>query len=285
MLGVFDVLSYGYDAVGNRTSHRKCDGSVLAYVYDDMNRVIRKVVPERAGLTAAQTRDVHYDYGHALGLQTKARFDGLDGEGVSAWYDGFGRPVTTLIAMGGHYRYLEHSYDAAGNRTGFAFVNPGYVQFGFVYDGLGRMIQAHEHKPPGSLDDLIVRYWYNPMGSRQAAVRGANSGGFSTTWYRDALGRPEILANDLPWPGADLTVELAWNPASQIVRRSVSNDERAGRSGRGRRLRRPGAGAPRGRAYRPAGRRARAGRPAGRDRRRGRRRRPRRAGCLRFAGR
>jgi hypothetical protein len=41
-----------------------------------------KIVPERAGLTAAQTRDVHYD-SDLRGLQTRARFDSLAGEGVT----------------------------------------------------------------------------------------------------------------------------------------------------------------------------------------------------------
>jgi hypothetical protein len=45
---------------------------VLTYQYDALNRVIRKTVPERSGLTAAQTRDDYYDY-DAMGLQTKAR--------------------------------------------------------------------------------------------------------------------------------------------------------------------------------------------------------------------
>ena len=69
-----DYEEYGYDAAGNRTSLRKRDGSVLTYSYDNLNRMILKIVPERAGLTAAQTRDVHYGY-DLRGLQTFARFD------------------------------------------------------------------------------------------------------------------------------------------------------------------------------------------------------------------
>ena len=85
-----DYEQYRYDPNGNRTSLRKRDGSVLAFHYDALNRMTAKIVPERAGLTAAQTRDVHYDY-DLRGLQTKARFDSLGGEGVTTAYDGFGR--------------------------------------------------------------------------------------------------------------------------------------------------------------------------------------------------
>ena len=45
-----DYEEYGYDAAGNRLTHRKRDGSVLAFQYDNLNRLIRKTVPERAGL-------------------------------------------------------------------------------------------------------------------------------------------------------------------------------------------------------------------------------------------
>ena len=45
-----DYEQYGYDAVGNRTSLRKRDGSTLTYSYDALNRNTVKVVPERAGL-------------------------------------------------------------------------------------------------------------------------------------------------------------------------------------------------------------------------------------------
>lgn len=82
LVNAADYEEYGYDPVGNRKTFRKRDGSTLAYDYDNLDRVIRKIVPERPGLTAAQTRDVHYDYDNALGLQIMARFDGLDGEGV-----------------------------------------------------------------------------------------------------------------------------------------------------------------------------------------------------------
>src|SRR3954466_4093666 len=103
-----DYEEYGYDLAGNRTSFRKRDGSTLTYVYDALNRVVAKIVPERAGLTAAQTRDVYYDYNHALGLMTKARFDALDGYGVTNYYDEFGQPTTTLLAMDGNYRYTSY---------------------------------------------------------------------------------------------------------------------------------------------------------------------------------
>ena len=175
-----DYEEYGYDRVGNRTSLRKRDGSTLIYVYDDLNRVIRKIVPERAGLSAAQTRDVYYDYNHALGLQTRARFDGLDGEGVTNWYDAFGQAVTTLSTTGGQPRYLTRYWDDAGNLHSLG--HPGGAAFVSDHDALGRVTATYEHRSPASVDDYLIRYWYDPAGSRSAAVRGAGSGGFTTVY-------------------------------------------------------------------------------------------------------
>jgi RHS repeat-associated protein len=217
-----DYEEYGYDPVGNRTKLRKRDGSELTYQHDNLDRVIRKTVPERSGLTAAQTRDVYYDYNHALGLQTKARFDNLDGYGVTNYYDAFGQPTTVLLNMDGAYRYTSYSYDDAGNLA--RLTHPDGAAFAYGYDALGRMTQVSEHRVVPSLDDLIVRYWYNAAGSRHSAVRGAGTGGFYTIFYRDPLERPSVVANDLPAAGNDMVIELAYNPAGQIASRSVSND-------------------------------------------------------------
>jgi YD repeat-containing protein len=196
-----DYEEYGYDADSNRTSLRKRDGSVLTFDYDALGRMVRKIVPERAGLTAAQTRDVYYEY-DLRGLQTKARFDALDGEGVAAWYDGFGQAVTTLSTMGGEVRYLNHLYDADGHRTRLVFAYPEPdVQFGFVYDSLGRMSRAHDNAYGASLDDVIIRYWWKLTGERSGVVRGAGSIGFTTIHYYDPAMRPSVLANGLPGTG------------------------------------------------------------------------------------
>ena len=111
-----DYEQYLYDAQGNRTALRKRDGSVLTFQYDAFNRMTAKIVPERSGLTPAQTRDVYYDY-DLRGLQTRARFDSLAGEGVTTAYDGLGRVTGSTLAMAGTSRAIGHAYDGEGNRT------------------------------------------------------------------------------------------------------------------------------------------------------------------------
>jgi RHS repeat-associated protein len=216
-----DYEEYGYDSVGNRTSFRKRDGSTITYLYDNLNRVIRKTVPERSGLTAAQTRDVYYDYYNALGLQTKARFDNLDGEGVTNYYDEFGQPTVTLLAMNGSARYVSYYYDDAGNL--WRLTHPDGANIYQIHDALGRMTSLAENSVPAN-DDYIVRYTYKPAGPRASAVRGAGTAVFTTTTSYDAALRPDVIASELPGTASDVSFSFAYNPASQIVSRTISND-------------------------------------------------------------
>src|SRR5687768_8304162 len=147
-----------------------------------------------------------------MGLQTRARFDALDGYGVTHYYDGFGQPTTTLLNMDGQARYVSYQYDDGGNRI--RITHPDGAAFGYDHDALGRATEVRDHKAAPSLDDLIVRYWYKPEGPRHAAVRGAGVAGFTAIAYYDPLLRPEAIHNDLPAAGADVSFNLACNPAS-----------------------------------------------------------------------
>lgn len=223
--GTGDYESYAYDENGNRTSLRKRDGSVITFQYDGLGRLVAKLVPERAGLAAAHTRDVYYRY-DLRGLQTRARFDTIEGEGVTIDYDGFGRPVTSVTSMGGIPRYLFNRYDSSGNRIRLIFGYPQVSEtyFGFGYDTLNRMTLIHDNAWLTSADDYVIRYFYNAAGSRYVVARGATSSGFATAYYRDALERPSIISNDLPGTADDVQIDVAYNPASQIVQRTLSRD-------------------------------------------------------------
>jgi RHS repeat-associated protein len=205
-----DYEEYRYDADGNRTSLRKRDGSVLTFHYDALDRMTAKIVPERSGLSAAQTRDVHYDY-DLRGLQTKARFDHLGGEGVTTAYDGFGRVTSSTIAMAGTSRTIGHVYDGDGNRVR---INHPDAYFTYEYDGLGRFSRARENG-----GDPIAGVDYD------AAGRPASSGWSAPTAYGyDSVGRVASLSHNLAGTSADQVIGLTYNPAGQILSRSGSND-------------------------------------------------------------
>ncbi|MEO7178778.1 MAG: hypothetical protein ABIW83_08030, partial [Allosphingosinicella sp.] len=207
-----DYEQYLYDGDGNRTSLRKRDGSVLTFQYDALNRIAAKIVPERAGLSSAQTRDVYYDY-DLRGLQTKARFDGLAGEGVTTVYDGFGRVTSSTLAMAGTSRAIGHLYDADGNRT--RITHPDLNFLDYDYDGLGRLLRLRENG-----GDALATFAYDDAGRRS----GLTSGGTSTSYGYDPAGRLQSLSHDLAGTSGDQAIVLGYNPANQILSRTGAND-------------------------------------------------------------
>jgi len=207
-----DYEEYSYDANGNRTSLRRRDGTTLAYTYDNLNRMTVKVVPSRVGLTAAQTRDVYYGY-DLLGHQMFARFDSAAGEGVSNSWDALGRLTSTTQAMDGQSRTLSYQYDLAGNRT--RVTHPDGQYFAYAYDALGRLTTLGENSAT-----TVLTASYNPAGLPATLTRS----GAATTFGYDAVNRLNALTHDLAGTLSDVAWTNSFNPASQIVTRTRSND-------------------------------------------------------------
>jgi RHS repeat-associated protein len=213
-----DFEQYGYDENGNRVSLTKRDGTVLGYQYDSLNRVTLKSVP--ASATGGAGYAVYYAY-DLRGLQTEARFGSLAGPGISNNYDGFGRLASSTSTMDGIARTLTSSYNADGNRTGLTG-NDGY-HAGWDYDTAGRATYVRN-----TWGTPIVQLGYNPAGQRSLlSVLPSSS---SSTGYRyDAMGRLSGL--DLYLGGfPDQTYGLTYNPASQALTRSSTNDAYASKT-------------------------------------------------------
>lgn len=206
-----DFEFYIYDNNGNRTSLRRRDGSTLSHQYDALNRVITKIVPERAGLAATHTRDVYYGY-DLRGLQTLARFDSLSGDGVATEFDGFGRPIATTLRMDSVKRTIQRAFDANGNIT--RVTHPDAAFFGMTYDGLDRMIGA---SPNGGAQFVTINY--DDRGRRGSIVRGNSSTGYNY----DPSSRLTGLTQQFASGSLNLTETLGYNPASQIVTQIRNN--------------------------------------------------------------
>ncbi|HET9638332.1 MAG TPA: RHS repeat-associated core domain-containing protein [Allosphingosinicella sp.] len=215
-----DYEQYLYDADGNRTSLRKRDGSILTFQYDALNRMIAKIVPERAGLDAAQTRDVHYDY-DLRGLQTKARFDSLSGEGVTTAYDGFGRVASSTLAMAGASRTIGHLYDSEGRESELAF--PDGQKFWTKRDGLGRATDDYQG-PLGSTATIMTAFAYNPAGQRSYFARRF---GDMTAYLYDGAGRLSLHRDEFGAGVGNTESNFLYNPGGQLTSESGTNDSYA----------------------------------------------------------
>jgi len=199
-----DYEAYQYDPAGNRTYFRKRDGNVINFTFDALNRMTKKDIP--GGTTA----DVFYGY-DLRGLQTFARFGSITGQGATNVYDGFGRLTSSSSNMGGTARTLTYQYDADGNRT--RVTHPDSIYFVYDYDGLDRFIGIRQG---GGANQAEIAY--DRQGRRATLTQGG--AGTTTYGYDDAYRLTSIA---LGGPAA-LTYGFTYNPASQAITRSVSND-------------------------------------------------------------
>lgn len=203
-----DYESYTYDDAGNRLSFRKRDGKTLTYQYDGLNRVTLNTVPSSASGAAGYSVSYGYD---VQNLQLTALF-GL-GAGIINTYDGFGRLRTSTNTMGGVSRMLQTDYDAALGRIERKFPDGNY--FRYDYDGAARLTAILENG-----GTTVANINYDFLGRRSDAWLG---GAAASNEY-DGVSRLWRLTNNLANTAADLTIEFGYNPASQVITRTQSND-------------------------------------------------------------
>ena len=209
-----DYEQYGYDAVGNRTSLRKRDGSYISYQYDNLNRMILKLVPERSGLDPSFTRDVYYGY-DLRNAQTYARFDSTAGEGVTNAYDGFGRLASTTTNMGGTSRSLTYAYDAASRRG--RITHPDGVFFTYDYDARSRLNIVRDQGT-----GWLSGFSYSDRGPvTEQSYAGALAG--NSGYGYDALDRLNYVGHNMGGAGS-VGYSFGYNAASQITSRYRNNN-------------------------------------------------------------
>jgi RHS repeat-associated protein len=203
---VNDYEAYTYDANRNRTSVRLRSGNAdtVAYTYDALNREITRDFPGTA------TPDVYSTY-DLLGRRLSARHGGYTGAGVLYDYDALGR-VVSEASFG---RTLTFGYDPASNRTRVTFPDSNFIEYS--YDALNRMDQVRENAATSGAG-LLTDYTYDNVGRPSSLARG-NQG--VTSFGYDGISRLASLLQDLPGANYDVTFGLGYNPASQIISRSI----------------------------------------------------------------
>ncbi len=204
-----DFEQYNYYPTSNLQSLKKRDGTIIDYYYDALNRPTQKHFP------AAPATDVYYGY-DLRNLQLYANFGSPTGQGVTTVYDGFSRVSSSTINLNGRSQQVSHKYDADGNRVRVTHPDGNY--FVYAYDGLDRLTQITEN---GSA--VLTALTYDNQGRRYTLTRG---GGVAATSYRyDPVSRLQTLSHALhvvPMTH-DETLTFSYNPANQIITRTLSN--------------------------------------------------------------
>lgn len=214
-----DYEAYTYDAAGNRTSLRKRDGRTITYGYDALNRMTSKIVPDGGGLPASATRDVYYGY-DLRGRQTYARFDGPNGEGVTSTWDALGRLTASNTNLYGSNWTIGHLYDANGAMTRTTWPDGQYMAYN--RDALSRIFYA-------ALNDVtpVLHPQFDSLGRPSAFYRlvAPNWGwGAPSSYGYDGASRLTTLNHGFTSATYNVTSTFGYNPASQVISRSQSND-------------------------------------------------------------
>lgn len=192
-----DYEQYGYDKRNLQTSKRLRSGETILYRYDALGRMDLKDLPGTAD-------DVTYSY-DLFGYVTSA------GPNLSFDYDSFGR----LLSHTSYGRQITYEYDSYGNREKLSW--PGTQGFvTYTYDNLNRLKTIVE----GGTNATLATINYDGMGRRDSMTRG----GETTDYDYDTMSRLSGLGHDLAGTTSDLTYGYAYNAASQIVTRTISNN-------------------------------------------------------------
>jgi YD repeat-containing protein len=114
--------------------------------------------------------------------------------------------------MDGTTRTASHTFDARGNATSLSLSSGYYLAYS--YDAADRL---------GDISGA-VSFTYDGGGRRSAIGFGGGAGTSAGSYGYDAIGRLTSQTNDLAGTGSDRSGTFAYNPASQMVSRSISND-------------------------------------------------------------
>jgi RHS repeat-associated protein len=210
-----DYVGVARDANGNVTAKRTRAGHILFYNYDNLNRLVSKIIPD-GGLDPTHTRDFYYGYDN-LGALRFARFDSVSGEGVSNAFDALGRVTSTTINQAGLNKTLNYSYDVAGNQTRITHSDGTY--FDMIYDSLSRMTNAKWVK--GSIGPVpFMAITFDDLGRRVDINRASSYTGYAYDPASRLTGMNQRFASG----PAGMNETLTYNAASQIASRSRDND-------------------------------------------------------------
>ena len=198
-----DYEQLSYDAAGNVSSWRLRDGQVIAYGYDNLNRMTLKDLP-------GSEPDVTYGYNLLGQVTSMVRPDITHGFS----YDALGRLTSEAQPFG----TIGYQYDLAGRRARMNWWDGFYVTYDYLVTG--EMTAIRENGAASGLG-VLASYSYDQLGRRTGIARGNGTG---TSYGYDGASRLASLTQDLAGSAYDFTHGFVYNPAGQITTQTRSND-------------------------------------------------------------
>ncbi|TCM12142.1 RHS repeat-associated protein [Novosphingobium sp. PhB165] len=205
----YQQLSYGDNV--QITSVRLRDGSNIALGYDGLGRL------------ASSTPDGETTTNLSYNLVGQATVTQKSGTSLINAYDALGRLKSETQAYGS----MSYTYDLAGNLTRLSW-GDGVLYADYTYDNAGGLTRVAENGATSGIG-VLAQFSYDALGSRSSVAYG---NGTSRTYAWDPIGRLSGLQIDLAGTTGDLVIgkigavgsEISYNPASQIMGLSRSND-------------------------------------------------------------
>jgi RHS repeat-associated protein len=201
-----DYEQLSYDAAGNVVSRRLRDGQAIGFGYDALSRLTLKDLP-------GTEPDLSYGY-DLLGRMTSASEPGI---ALSFTFDALGRNLTQVSPLG----TIASAWDVAGRRVRITYSDGFFIDQDHLVTGETSAIRENGATSGAG---LLVLLEYDDLGRR---TRLARANGTTTSYSYDAASRLASLGQDLTGTAYDLQLDFTYNPASQIVTSTRSNDHYA----------------------------------------------------------
>lgn len=197
-----DYEQPSYDPNNNIIALRLRDAQSIAFGYDNLNRLTSKDMP-------GSELDMSYGY-DLIGRMTSAN---QAGQALTWTYDALNRNLNQNGPLG----TVASTWDIAGRRTRLDLPGGFFTTYGYLVTG-----EMTDIKESGAT--TILAFTYDDLGRRTNLSR---SNGASTSYGYDCASRLLSLAQNLASTGSDQTLGFTFNPASQIITRTASNDNYA----------------------------------------------------------
>ncbi|HEY1606692.1 MAG TPA: RHS repeat-associated core domain-containing protein [Allosphingosinicella sp.] len=191
------------DANGNATARRLRDASTINYTFDTLNRMTLKNLP-------GTEPDVTCTYDNLNRLTGASQ----TGNSLSYTYDALGRKLTEVGPQG----TITSTYDIAGRRTKITWPDSFFVNYDYLVTG---EVSAIRENGAVSGVGVLASYAYDNLGRRTSVTRGNST---SASYGYDAVSRLTSFSDNISGTTYDQTLGFSYNPASQIIQNTRSND-------------------------------------------------------------
>ncbi|NBW18600.1 MAG: RHS repeat protein, partial [Caulobacteraceae bacterium] len=199
---------YGYDAGSNLISYRDRSGQTFGQTFDNLNRLTSN------SSSATPTKGYAYDN------LNRPRYAWTPAGAMWAVYwgwDALNRKLYEQVAdtSAAVTTTVSYGWDEAGRLDRMGWPDGFYVDYDWSYGN--DLVAIRENGNPSWALQTTA---YDNLGRPIATGKG---NGVVSSWSYDGIGRLASLSQDVAGTAQDLTLGFTYNPAGQIVSRSVSN--------------------------------------------------------------